>query len=115
MLLIDLVQNKCPQCRKGRVYRGNNLATFSSMKMEESCPICGKNFTKDPGFYWGSMYVSYALAMLQALGAYLVCQLLGAGRFDMVNLIAIIAVILLCGPFNFRMARLVWLYLFPNV
>lgn len=113
MLVLDLVQNKCPHCGKSHVYQHGNLATFGSVKMKEECEVCHTNFTKDPGFYWGSMYVSYALAMMEAVIAYVVCRLIGTEAFASLNLLIIVLTILVCSPFNYRMARLVWLYIFP--
>ena len=114
MLVLNLIQNKCPHCGKSHVYQRGNLASFGSVEMKAECEVCHTSFNKDPGFYWGSMYVSYALAMLEAIIAYTFCRLGGTGTFDMVNLLVIVFAILACSPFNYRMARLVWLYMFPN-
>ena len=32
--------------------------------MHETCPICGEYFEKEVGFFYGSSYVSYLLAVL---------------------------------------------------
>ena len=114
MLLIDLIRNKCPVCHKGSVYQKNNLASYGHDEMNTECPVCKTSFTKDPGFYWGSMYVSYALSMTEAFLAYLICRLLGTEKYDYVNLVAAVLAILVCSPLNFRLARLSWLYLFPK-
>ena len=114
MLVLDLLQNKCPVCRKGKVYQKGLLGSFRHLEMNESCPSCKTSFTKDPGFYWGSMYVSYAFATAEAAAGYTICRLLGTEKFDTVNLFAAVGAILICSPFNYRMARLVWLYIFPN-
>jgi hypothetical protein len=33
------------------------------MKMNETCPVCGQATDMEPGFYYGTSYVSYALAI----------------------------------------------------
>ena len=114
MLVTHLLANKCPHCGKGHVYQNGNFARFGNSKMNGSCPECHISFTKDPGFYWGAMYVSYALAMLEAIVTYGVTRILGAPAFHPVHLFLMLLVLLLCSPFNFRMSRLIWLYLFPN-
>ncbi|HAK77929.1 uncharacterized protein (DUF983 family) [Runella defluvii] len=116
MSLIHVVQNKCPKCHQGQVFSTNNLLTFRPATMKESCAHCGHNFSKEPGFYWGAMYVSYALATFEMAIVYAICILIF--KFDALaisNLIASIVVVLGLFPFNFRMARLLWLYLFSGV
>ena len=114
MLVVNLVRNRCPHCSKGRVYQKGNLASFGCVKMNEECEVCHTSFTKDPGFYWGAMYASYGLAMIEAVIAYSICRLLGTAKFDSVNLVVVVLAIVTCTPFNYRMARLIWLYIFPH-
>lgn len=114
MLVLNLVRNKCPHCGKSHVYQHGNLASFGSVAMKSECEVCHTSFTKDPGFYWGSMYASYALAMLEAIIAYTACRFLGTAKFDLINLLIVVGAILACSPFNYRMARLIWLYIFPS-
>jgi hypothetical protein len=109
-----LVANKCPHCGKGHVYQRGLLAKFGSLKMNNECPVCHLSFTKDPGFYWGAMYASYGLALVEVLLVYTVARILGTKPFDGINLVYIMGTILVCAPFNFRMARLIWLYVFPK-
>ena len=115
MALIHLMQNKCPKCHRGQVFNTQNLFSFRPAKMQEECSHCHQNFSKEPGFYWGAMYVSYGLATLEMALVYLVSMSLGVNALDFVNLAVCIAVVLVLFPFNFRMARLVWLYLFTSV
>jgi hypothetical protein len=39
-----------------------NLRSF--MKMHDKCPVCGQPFDMEPGFYYGTNMVSYAVAVL---------------------------------------------------
>lgn len=115
MALIHVIQNKCPKCHKGQVFNTKNLFSFKPATMQESCTHCHHNFSKEPGFYWGAMYVSYGLATLEMAIVYAVCLALGANAVDVKNLVISILTVLLLFPFNFRMARLIWLYLFTSV
>ncbi len=116
MALIHVIQNKCPKCHKGQVFNTKNLLSFRPAVMQEACPHCHHNFSKEPGFYWGAMYVSYGLATLEMAIVYAICiGLLGFKSIDIFNLAASIVVVLGLFPFNFRMARLLWLYLFSGI
>ena len=114
MVLAHIIKNECPRCHQGKAFQNSNLFSFKAEIMNKECPVCHLNFTKEPGFYWGSMYVSYGLAVLEVFITYFACRIAGTGAFDMINLWIILGMIVLLSPFNFRMARLVWLYIFPN-
>lgn len=77
--------------------------------MHTHCPDCGYRFEKEPGYFIGSLYVSYALAVAEMLALFI-----GAYFFLSVN--AILAMILialvLLSFFNFRNARTIWIYIF---
>jgi hypothetical protein len=80
--------------------------------MNKQCPVCHQHFEKEPGFFWGAMYASYGLGVVEAFITYFICRLFGTGMFDWINIIVIVMVLLILSPFNFRMARLIWLYIF---
>lgn len=83
--------------------------------MNAECPFCKLDFVKEPGFYWGAMYASYALAILEAFIALIINTLIGISPKDNLTIWIIVSVLLLLSPFNFRMARIIWLYILPDI
>lgn len=64
-LILSVLQNKCPRCRRGKLYtKSNPYALKSFMKMHDRCPVCGQPLDMEPGFYYGTNMVSYTLAVL---------------------------------------------------
>ncbi|NBA85239.1 DUF983 domain-containing protein [Emticicia sp. CRIBPO] len=112
MVVSNIINNKCPHCKSGKVFQRSSLLTFQTTKMHHKCPECGFNFERESGFYWGAMYVSYGLAVIECFLTYFVCRLLGVPSFDFTILWAIMGVIVLSFPFNYRFSRLTWLYIF---
>lgn len=112
MIVADIVLNKCPRCKEGLVFQNSNLFAYKAIKMNTKCPHCQYGFIKEPGFYWGAMYVSYGLSTLEGIIAYIICRLCGMEAFDPINLYIVIATMLLFAPLNYRLSRLVWLYIF---
>ena len=111
--LYHLIKNECPNCHQEHVFKNSNLFTYRKDEMNKSCPHCHTDFEKEPGYYWGAMYASYGLGVLECFITYFICRLIGFGTYDWANLYVIILALLLLSPFNFRMARLIWLYLIP--
>lgn len=63
--LISVLTNKCPRCREGNIYQVSNPYILKKVvKMEEQCPVCGQPTEIEVGFYYGTSYVSYALAVI---------------------------------------------------
>ncbi|MDB5251492.1 MAG: hypothetical protein JWP27_661 [Flaviaesturariibacter sp.] len=64
-LILSVLQNKCPRCRRGSLYKNRNTYNLKNfMVMNERCPTCGQPLDMEPGFYYGTNMVSYALAVL---------------------------------------------------
>ena len=105
------LKGKCPKCEKGDIFREKgNILLLKVPKMNEHCEVCGYKFDKEPGYFLGAMYVSYGLTILEMLVLFL-------ATFWYVPLAAFFAIILgalvLFSFFNFRLARVIWINLFP--
>lgn len=62
--LSAILSMKCPQCRTGNMFINKSLFPMSDMmKMPEKCPHCGQKMEIEPGFYYGTGYVSYGLSI----------------------------------------------------
>ena len=79
--------------------------------MHESCPHCGEIFDKEPGYFYGAMYVSYALMVGLFLISWGINSFwIGASALAYLLFTSILIVIL--SPLTFRVSRLVWLNFF---
>ncbi len=50
----------CPRCRMTTIFRGSMLWLTP---MHERCAVCGLRFEREPGYFLGAMYISYAMAV----------------------------------------------------
>ncbi len=111
-ILYSTVANKCPRCNQGKVFESNNPYNFAKVfRMHERCSVCNLKYVIEHGFFYGSMYVSYAL-MTGILVAWLVINSLwlhlGPGKL----VLFVIGTMLVLFPVVFRWARLLWLNFF---
>jgi len=66
--VIDALNCKCPNCEKGKIFmNGGNILLFNIPKMNDRCLECDYKFEREPGFFFGAMFVSYALAAAQMI------------------------------------------------
>lgn len=64
-LALSVVSCKCTRCRRGNMFQTSNPYDLKRMmKMNERCPVCGQLLDMEPGFYYGTNMISYALAVL---------------------------------------------------
>src|SRR5437773_7738769 len=52
-----IIRQRCPVCLQGAMFRGR-------FEMNAMCPVCGHRYEREPGFFQGAMYVSYALGIV---------------------------------------------------
>jgi uncharacterized protein (DUF983 family) len=70
--LYSVVFNKCPRCHQGDFFITSSAYSRRFDEMHETCSHCGETLIPEPGFYWGSMFVSYAFYTIYTLFTFLV-------------------------------------------
>jgi uncharacterized protein (DUF983 family) len=107
-----ILQHKCPRCRKGKMFVYPVSYRFSRItKMHDHCPSCNLKFEREPGFFYGAMYISYALTV--ALWVAIAVAMAVLSLFDpWTYLVAGIVILLISIPFMYRLSRSIWLSIF---
>jgi uncharacterized protein (DUF983 family) len=105
---LDILHQRCPRCRSGRIFRYSIFRGFP--KMHDRCPVCDLKFEREQGYFLGAMYISYgvALVMITAIAA----LLWSSTRWPItrVTVGAIVLFVPLAVPTTL-MARVLWIYL----
>ena len=110
--LYSILKLKCPHCQEGNLFlckNPYNLKLFD--KMPDRCPVCGEDFVRESGFYWGGMMVSHATTTVIAVIVHLIVYAF-VGWEIAPNMISIVAVILIMFPVVFRNSRAIWINIF---
>jgi hypothetical protein len=66
----------------------------------------------EPSFFYGAMYVSYAITVAMAVAIFVVCQLFDLGL--MTSFISILVTLVLANPFIMRLSRLLYINMFVH-
>lgn len=112
-LFYSIFNNKCPRCQEGDVYVDANPYHFKNLfKMHKTCDVCGLKYEKEPSFFHGAMYVSYAMTVAIFVTVFVICQLLGLNMI--VSFIAVIITIILMMPVTFKLSRLIYMNFFES-
>jgi len=104
-------EGKCPNCEKGAIFeKKGNIFLLRIPKMHENCLECGYKFEKEPGYFLGAMYISYGFTVIEMLAVFF-------ATYWFVSLsvffVIILGTLVLLSLFNYRIARTIWIILFP--
>jgi uncharacterized protein (DUF983 family) len=113
MVLVERVLKcKCPNCKSGDMFETKgNIFLLKTPKMYVRCKECDYKFEKEPGFFIGAMYVSYALGVSEIVG----CLIILWGILDVsasLMVTVLVTLIILTSFFKYRLSRSIWMYLF---
>ncbi len=71
----SILTMKCPRCRRGPMFKDPNAYRKFKLShifdMYDNCPECGQKYDMEQGFWYGTGYVSYALAVAVSVATFL--------------------------------------------
>ena len=103
-----VLAKRCPVCLRGPMFRG-------FMAMRDACPVCGHRFMREPGFFQGAMFVSYAVGVAELIvGSTIAYVFLSPHTGIALALAAAGVVHLLLVPQLFEYSRVIWAHIFAG-
>jgi len=110
--LYSILTGKCPVCHTGKMYQSSNpYLPSETLKMYDRCEHCGTKYKIEPSFFYGAMYVSYAVGIAFAVAAFVISFFfLGWGR--LASFLAIVGTLIICLPIILRLSRNIWINIF---
>lgn len=104
------VKSKCPRCRQGNVF-ANSMYGLKSQQMHDRCPHCNLKFEREPGYFYVSMFVSYALNVAEMVTiAVLTYFITGNLENPYLYMGVIFPFVFILAPFNYRYSRIILMY-----
>jgi uncharacterized protein (DUF983 family) len=88
------------------------------LEMPEYCEHCGLRFEREPGFFWGAMYINYAFVVAIFITVWVAFGFVLFPGVDLewyVHLSVILPLVILLMPFSIRLSRSIMLNLFAQV
>ena len=110
--LNSIIPILCPQCHKGKFLEKAPYDFSEFTKVRSYCASCGLKYSLEPSFYFGSMFVSYALGVALMVGVIAVSYW-ATGTFSFQNtFIAICIDLTLMGPYINALSKIIWANIF---
>lgn len=116
-LIPSILKMRCPKCREGHMFTVKSLYTLKGIfKMPEQCEVCGQKMEIEPGFYYGTGYVSYGLCVAFSIAYFIIYALLFGISVQDSSLFyylgSNIALLIIFLPLIIRYSRVIYLYIF---
>ncbi|WP_317047419.1 DUF983 domain-containing protein [Pararcticibacter amylolyticus] len=104
------LQAKCPRCRRGDLF-ASPMYGWKAQKMHSECSHCGMKFEKEPGYWYVSMFISYAMNVAELISLAVALYVFTGNLEDPYLYVGVLfAGVLLLSPFNYRYSRVILLY-----
>jgi uncharacterized protein (DUF983 family) len=118
--LLTILTNKCPNCREGNLFVQPSAYKQGMAEMNKSCPVCGENLQREPGFYFGAAYVSYGLTVAIWVALFVALTVFDAiglisfsiGEDPLLFIITGVILLLILLPLIYRLSRSIWINMF---
>lgn len=116
----SILTMKCPRCRRGPMFTNNNpyknIALSHIFRMPEKCPVCNQKYDLETGFWYGTGYVSYALAVAVSVATFIAWYVLIGISTDDSRVFWWLgtnaALLLMLQPWLMRLSRVIYIRFF---
>jgi len=108
----SILTGSCPVCQQKNMYIKKNPFSLKYLfEMHERCSYCHTKYKIEPSFFYGSMYISYALGVALGIVVFLISYLFL--NFSLLTSFILISVTVLgLLPLEMRLSRNIWINLF---
>ena len=106
--------NKCPKCQEGDFFIDNHFFHFKKLLIiHDNCSCCNLKYMIEPSFYFGAMFVNYALTVGISILVFLATHFLL--DFNLLQgFIAIVVVLAIFSLHTLRLSRIIWINIFVS-
>ena len=96
------------------MYKNNNAYQLSqTLEMHERCGHCQTKYKIEPSFFYGSMYVSYAVGVAFSVATFMITFIVFESSL-ILSFMAIVATLIGLMPVIMRVSRNIWINLFMS-
>jgi hypothetical protein len=110
--LYSIAHLTCPQCHEGQFLVSSvyDLKNIGDVRVE--CDVCHLKYEREPGFFYGAMYISYGLGVALFVTIWASCTLWfpSFGAWTQIGLVSFFSIAL--SPYLFAMSKIIYANIF---
>ncbi|GHN02732.1 hypothetical protein WSM22_42210 [Cytophagales bacterium WSM2-2] len=101
------------------MFPSGTLYSGKFMHMNQACSNCGLRFEPEPGYYFGAMFVSYAINTMWLAAVWLTLYFTVDTITTTMIIVSLLLVVVGLMPLTYRWSRVLWISIFvrykPNL
>ena len=110
--LYSIIKMKCPRCQEGDFFVSHPYNLKKAGDIHKECSKCKLKYSKEPGFYYGAMYVSYALGVALFVTLWVSFNLFFPNISAGVEVTIVALLALITAPYFYALSKIIWANLF---
>ena len=118
----SILTMRCPRCRRGDMFKHSNpykkIKLSYILDMYDTCPVCNQKYDLEVGFWYGTGYVSYALAVALSGITFVAWWILIGVSFNDNRVFYWLGIntflLVVIQPWMMRLSRVIYLYFFVS-
>jgi uncharacterized protein (DUF983 family) len=112
--LYSIFKGKCPVCHEGEFFEAHPYNLKKAGDIYEHCSECGQKYSKEPGFYYGAMYVSYGIGVALFVTIWVGSLILGFELGIMDLFIVVSVALFVASPYLYALSKITWANIFMH-
>lgn len=110
--LYSIFRFKCPRCHSGDFFVSHIYDLSRIGDIHEHCTECGLKYEKEPGFYYGAMYVAYALGVALFVTLWVSFNLFLPTLSVGFQITVIVVSTVVLSPYLYALSKIIWANMF---
>jgi len=106
--LYSIFNFKCPKCQEGEFFISQPYDLKKMGEIHDHCSECGLKYDKEPGFYYGAMYVAYALAVAVFVTMWTSFNLFFKNVTIGWQIASIVTASIVLAPYLYALSKIIW-------
>lgn len=112
--LYSILTLTCPQCQEGNFMVGAPYRLKTMGKVKDECDLCGLNYKPETGFYFGAMYVSYALGVAVFVTIWASCNWFFNNVSVWTQIGLVVGALVVLTPYLNALSKIIWANFFMS-
>lgn len=110
--MYSIMKMKCPKCNEGDFFISTPYDLKKAGEIHKNCSHCGLKYEKEPGFFYGSMYVSYALQVALFVTLWTSFNLFFPAITIGWQITTILLASIVFAPYLYALSKIIWINFF---
>lgn len=110
--LYSIFKMKCPRCQEGDFFVSHPYDLKKAGDTHEHCSNCDLKYSREPGFYYGAMYVSYALGVALFVTLWVSFNLFFTEVNAGIQVLVVSVASIVLAPYFYALSKIIWANIF---